>query len=174
MTPAEERSATGGRLTVDGTVFKQLYDLNARRLYNFILWTTGNRSVCDDILQTVFMKVWQSASVPAPAGEQTAWLYTITRNACIDYFRSVKKHVEYNDEIGIGEARCGERDDGAVAWRQVAQLEETERAVVYLHLKLGYSYAEIGRVLSITENNARVKAFRALRKLRDILLRKGI
>jgi RNA polymerase sigma factor (sigma-70 family) len=174
MAPADKTPATGGRLTVDGSSFKQLYDQNARRLYNFIFWTTGNRSVCDDILQTVFMKVWRSTSAPGSPGEQTAWLYTVARHACIDYFRTVRKHSEYNDEIGGHEEHSEEKDDGEMAWRQVAQLEETERAVVYLHLKLGYTYAEIGRLMDMTENNVRVKAFRALRKLRDILVRKGL
>lgn len=159
---------------MDGTTFKQIYDRNARRLYNFILWTTGNRSACDDILQTVFIKVWRCAAAPAPTEEQTAWLYTIARHACIDYFRSVRKHSEYNDEIGGFDPRSEGNDDGEMAWRQVALLEETERAVIYLHLKLGYSYAEIGRLMDMTENNVRVKAFRALRKLRDILLRKAL
>jgi RNA polymerase sigma factor (sigma-70 family) len=159
---------------VDSRTFKHMYDRNARRLYNFILWTTGNRSACDDILQTVFMKIWRSAAVPRSEDEQTAWLYTVARNACIDHFRSTRKFAEYNDTIGVKEENVEESDDGRTAWRQVSQLEETERAVIYLHLKLGYTYAEIGRLMGMTENNARVKAFRALRKLRDVLIRKGL
>lgn len=159
---------------MDEYEFKKIYEQNARRLYNFILWTTGNRSVCDDILQTVFIKVWRSGTVPAATGEQTAWLYAVARNACIDHFRSVKRFAEYNDEIGGAVEYSQKDDDGRAAWREVAQLQETERAVVYLHLKLGYSYAEIGRLMDMTENNVRVKAFRALRKLRDILMRKGL
>jgi RNA polymerase sigma-70 factor, ECF subfamily len=166
--------ATKGGSTVDSRVFKQLYDRNARKLYNFILWTTGNRSVCDDILQSVFIKVWRSAVAPESQAEQSAWLYTIARHACIDYFRSNKRCLEYNDEICVKEEHSGQNDDVEMVWRQLGQLEETERAVVYLHLKLGYSYAEIGRLMEMTENNVRVKAFRALRKLRGIILRKEL
>ena len=167
-------SATRGGSTVDSIVFKQLYDKNARKLYNFILWTTGNRSVCDDILQSVFIKVWRSTVAPESPGEQTAWLYTIARHACIDYFRTNKRYLEYNEEICVKDDHRGLTDDGEMVWRQMGQLEETERAVVYLHLKLGYSYAEIGRLMEMTENNVRVKAFRALRKLRGIILRKEL
>jgi RNA polymerase sigma factor (sigma-70 family) len=157
---------------VDGATFKHIYDRNARKLYNFILWTTGCRSACDDILQTVFMKVWRCAAVPNTDDEQTAWLYTIARNACIDHFRSARRFAEYNDAIGVKKENDEEDDEGRTAWRQVSQLEETERAVIYLHLKMGYTYAEIGRLIGVTENNARVKAFRAVRKLRDMLIRK--
>lgn len=160
---------------MDEHEFKQFYDRNARRMYNFILWTTGNRSVCDDIVQAVFIKVWRSSSVPVSAGEQTAWLYAIARNACIDYFRSTRRFVEYNDEIGSAvEQPDTARDDGTLAWQEVKGLPGTERAIVYLHIKMGYPYGEIGRFLDMTENHVRVTAFRALRKLRDILMRKGL
>jgi RNA polymerase sigma-70 factor, ECF subfamily len=161
-------------IIVDEQEFKKLYDRNARRLYNFILWTTGNSAVCDDVLQNVFVKVWRCALVPADEGEQTAWLYAVTRNACIDYFRGKKKFVEYNDAVGGTAERSDAEDDGRAAWNEVRQLPENERAIVYLHLKMGYSYAEIARLLSMTENNVRVKAFRALRRLREILIRKGL
>lgn len=162
---------------MDEQNFRHLYERNSRRIYNFILWTTGNRSACDDIVQTVFMKVWRSRTVPEVEAEQTAWLYAIARNACVDYFRqNSRPMVEYNDEVG---AACEASedpvaDDGKLAWHEVGRLPETERAIVYLHVKMGYSYGEIGRLLDMTEISARVAAFRALRKLRDILLRKGL
>jgi RNA polymerase sigma factor (sigma-70 family) len=156
--------------------FKQLYDTTAKRLYNFILWTTGNRSVCDDILQNVFFKVWRADNVPAGQNECTAWLYAIARNSCIDYFRSSRKFTEFNDAIGGPEENGAEErdDDGKQAWHEATQLPETERSIVYLHCKMGYSYGEIGRMMDLTENNVRVKAFRALKKLREILIKKGL
>ena len=154
--------------------FQKIYDNNARKLYNFILWTTGNRSVCDDILQNVFVKVWRSSRVPPDNGECTAWLYAITRNACVDYFRSSRKFVEFNEAIGGSTEASDAEDDGKLAWHEVQELPESERAIVFLHLKLGYSYAEIGKLMDMTENHVRVKAFRALRRLREILVRKGL
>jgi RNA polymerase sigma factor (sigma-70 family) len=159
---------------VEELEFKQLYDQYARKLYNFILWTTGNRAVCDDLLQNVFFKLWCCARVPDNPGERNAWLYAIARNACMDHFRSSKRFVEFDESIGGTVDRADREDDGKLAWSEVRQLPETERAIVYLHLKLGYSYQEIGTLLEMTENNVRVKIFRALRKLRDILMRKGV
>jgi RNA polymerase sigma-70 factor (ECF subfamily) len=159
---------------VEKNEFQKIYDDNARKLYNFILWTTGNRSVCDDILQNVFVKVWRCHSVPPNGGECTAWLYAVTRNACVDYFRSTRKSVEFNEDIGGATEDSDAQDDGKLAWREVQRLPENERAIVFLHLKLGYSYAEIGRLMDMTENHVRVKAFRALRRLREILVRKGL
>ena len=154
--------------------FKKIYGDNAKRLFNFILWTTGNRAVCEDILQNVFIKVWRSATVPADANGRIAWLYAITRNACIDYFRGLKRFSQYNDDAGVAVEKSDNEDDGRLAWNKVAQLPETDRAIIYLHLKIGYSYGEIGRFFDMTENHVRVRTFRALRKLRGILTRKGL
>jgi RNA polymerase sigma-70 factor (ECF subfamily) len=159
---------------VEELEFKQLYDQYATKLYNFILWTTGNRTVCDDILQNVFIKVWRCLSVPHDCGERNAWLYAVTRNACMDHFRGSKRFVEFDETIGGTVERGDREDDGKLAWNEVQQLPDTERAIVFLHLKLGYSYQEIGTMLDLTENNVRVKIFRALKKLREILTRKGV
>ena len=154
--------------------FNKLYDQYAIKLYNFILWTTGNRAVCDDILQNVFVKVWRCASVPPDPRERNAWLYTVARNACMDHFRGSKRFVSFDESIGGTVERTDQEDDGKLAWSEVRHLPETERAIVFLHLRLGYSYQEIGAMFDMTENNVRVKIFRALRKLREILVRKGV
>jgi RNA polymerase sigma-70 factor (ECF subfamily) len=129
---------------------------------------------CDDILQNVFVKVWRCEQFPHDPGERNALLYTIAHNACIDHFRNAKKFAEYDDEVGGAEAATEYEDDGKLAWREAARLPETERSIVYLHLKMGYPYAEIGKLLGMTENNVRVRAFRALKKLREILAKKGL
>jgi DNA-directed RNA polymerase specialized sigma24 family protein len=57
-------------------------------------------------------------------------------------------------------------DDGR-AWELLEVLSAEERSVVYLHIKMGYNYNEIGRLLDMNENAVRVKAFRAFRRLRE-------
>jgi RNA polymerase sigma-70 factor (ECF subfamily) len=151
--------------------FKKLYAVHAKRLYNFIRWMTGKRSLSDDILQIVFVKVWQGAGAPGNDSECSAWLHRIARNACIDHFRHTARLAECND-AALPAAAETNMDDGAQAWEEVAQLPSSERAVVYFHIKMGYTYAEIGAMLGMTETNARVTAFRALRRLREHLVRR--
>jgi RNA polymerase sigma-70 factor, ECF subfamily len=152
--------------------FKKLYAAHAKRLYNFILWTTARKSVCDDLLQTVFLKIWQCDSVPQPENERIAWLYTVAHNTCIDYFRSNSRFASITDTAAPAE-NPAIIDDGHEAWREAARLPFNERAVVYLHIRMGYSYAEIGRRIGMSEGNARITAFRALRKLRESMERKN-
>jgi RNA polymerase sigma-70 factor, ECF subfamily len=155
--------------------FSAVYKEYSRPLYNFIRWTTGYSSACDDILQNVFVKLWRCESVPENEIECKRWLYAIARNACIDYFRSsarlsnFRKNYTFENETVIEEPET----DGEI-WKELAKLSEIDRSILYLHLKEGYAYREIATMLELNENQVRVKAFRALKKLRDELVRNEI
>jgi RNA polymerase sigma-70 factor (ECF subfamily) len=156
---------------MDERDFKKIYDAYAKQLYNFILWMSVDRSQSDDILQSVFVKVWRSGGVPGQENERRAWLFAVARNTCIDFFRERARRAECG-ESGLP---CSAEPDGidpTGTWREVAKLPFAERAAIYFHIRMGYSYAEIGAMTGMTETNARVTAFRALRKLRNLLVRK--
>jgi RNA polymerase sigma factor (sigma-70 family) len=160
---------------VDTNEFKTMYDQYAHKLYNFIIWTTGNKSSCDDILQNVFVNVWKSKTIPASADEHAPWLFAIARNACIDYYRSTKRFAHTGaalDEMGANDQEF--ENDGELAWREVNALPETERSIMYLHLRNGNTFGEIAAMLDLNESQVRVKAFRALKKLRSTLGKKGL
>ncbi|MBD3240544.1 MAG: sigma-70 family RNA polymerase sigma factor [Chitinivibrionales bacterium] len=153
--------------------FNTVYAEYSGQLYNYTLWMTGNKAASEDILQTVFLRVWRCDSVPSADGARKAWLFAVCRNACYDYFRAsgrsarfrlryAKEHTSYAD---------GGAEDGLV-WRQLSKLKEKDRSIVYLHVKLGWPYADIAELLKTTENNVRVRAFRAFRRLRELFTEK--
>lgn len=154
--------------------FANLYKEYSRQLYNFIRWTTGYSSMSDDIFQNVFIKIWRIDSFPVDPVECKRLMYTIARNACIDFFRSsarfstMQKNYKFELENSVDEPI----DSGI--WKELSKLPETDRSILYLHVKEGYAYKEIGVLLDMNENQIRVKAFRALKKLRNEIDRKEL
>jgi RNA polymerase sigma-70 factor, ECF subfamily len=156
---------------VDKQEFQVIYDTYSRPLYTFILWMTRNRAAAQDILQTVLVKVWNQGGGPEDPDGRRRWLYAVARNACLDSFRAAARlnrfrasyRAEYEEEDPSGGS------ENAEVWNLLSELTETDRSILYLHLKTGYSYAEIGEVLSLTETHVRVRAFRALKRLREIM-----
>jgi RNA polymerase sigma-70 factor (ECF subfamily) len=147
--------------------FAELYDTYAGRLYNYALWMTRNKEASEDILQNVFIKIWKQPRVPSGERELEAWLYKVTHNTCLDFFRKSSRfsrfRLRYARETRVyGHGKAENR----FVWEILGKVGETERTILYLHLKEGYSYREIGETLGLTETNVRVKAFRALGKLR--------
>lgn len=152
--------------------FTQIYNEYAIRLYNFILWTTQNRGACDDILQNVFIKIWNAPSVPDGDIERQRWLFAVTRNACYDFFRKHNRFSRFRQNYSQEFVMPAPDPDARFVWDEVSELPEIERTILYLHLKIGYTYKEISPMVDLAENLVRVKAFRALKKLRKTLIEK--
>jgi RNA polymerase sigma-70 factor (ECF subfamily) len=154
--------------------FKNIYHESGRNLYNFILWITGNRSACDDILQDVFIKVWKCEVCPCDADERKRWLLAITRNTCLDFFRKSSRFSRFRTKYKEEWYEPPEDPDAPFLWSELQSLPEVERSILYLHLKNGHSYKEVADTLGLTENLVRVKAFRALRKLKETFVKKEL
>jgi RNA polymerase sigma-70 factor (ECF subfamily) len=150
--------------------FERIYGEYSRQLYNYALWMTRDRQTSDDVLQAAFVKVWKCRRVPEEGEGLKSWLFTLTRNTCLDHLRRQTRLRRLRAQYARECARAAviEEEEPQV-WRSLGGLSETERSILYMHIRIGYSYAEIGRMLDLTENNVRVKAFRALRRLRSEL-----
>jgi RNA polymerase sigma factor (sigma-70 family) len=72
----------------DRAAFRTLYEVSAAHLLGVILRIQGNRAVAEEVLQEVFVTVWQSAQSFNPALSQAAtWLSSVARNRAIDSLR---------------------------------------------------------------------------------------
>ena len=154
--------------------FKAIYREHGRNLYNFILWITANRSLCDDILQEVFVKVWRCDSVPADPEELRRWLLTVCRHACLDFLRKSTRFSRFRAKYRQEWFEQPPDPDASFLWEELQRLPEVERSILYLHLKIGHSYKEIAGMLDLTENLVRVRAFRSLKKLRETIIKKEL
>ena len=73
----------------DRAAFRTLYEMTAPKLFGVVLRITSNRGIAEEILQEVYIKVWQNAHRYLPeAGQPMTWLTTIARNRAIDRIRS--------------------------------------------------------------------------------------
>ncbi len=153
---------------MDRNTFNEIYDKYSRKLYNYALWLTRNKESCNDIIQAVFIKLWNQQRHYHQDNELEAWLYTVTRNACMDFFRSYARfsrfRVKYLHETPVYETEPAET---RAVWDMLDTLSEKDRSILYLHFRAGYSYKKIAEVLEIKETAVRVSAFRALEKLRE-------
>jgi RNA polymerase sigma factor (sigma-70 family) len=77
------RTALGER-----AAFAQLYDKTASHLLGVVLRITRNRETAEDILQEVYVNVWNKAgSFNASLSQPNTWLTSIARNRAIDSLR---------------------------------------------------------------------------------------
>jgi RNA polymerase sigma-70 factor (ECF subfamily) len=152
---------------VDQKTFRTIFDAHSRKVYTYTLWLVRNREACDDIVQAVFIKLWNKPKLDEEDRNIGLWLLMVARNECMDFFRKrsrfTRLRVDYSRETPM---YCDSAVEKKFAWELLGNLNETDRTIVYLHIREGYTYKEIADSLATTENAVRVKACRALARLR--------
>lgn len=156
-------------LVVNKSEFMSTYSAYSQKLFNFILWTTNNYTASQDILQNVFVKLWKCDNVPSNPDEKRKWLFAIARNACMDHFRSTSRSTRLQESLTRESESPQVSPHDGISLQILSELPEIERSILYLHLKMGYLYKEIAEMLDLNETAVRVRACRALKKLREII-----
>lgn len=184
-TPPENNSAWEreriAAAQVDPRSFAPLYELHHKAIYLFVLKRLRDHDHAGDLTQQVFLK----AMLALPRYRYTgvpfkAWLYRIAMNEVLMHFRSSQGRyfmdVETADAAALLEETTGQEarftDDelGRLA-TALGKLRPEQASLVELHWFDGLSYAEVGEVLGIAEDAAKMRTHRVLQTLRGQLKR---
>ena len=160
--------------------FGRLYDIYADRIYRHIYYRTSNIKDAQDLTQEVFIKAWKG--LPKYRRTKTpflGWLFTISHNRIIDYYRTKKDHAYLDNEIIIEDSRKGPEELVELQFTQqeirrvILQLPAEQQQVIFMSFIEGFTYKEIATTLNKSEGNIRVIIHRALKKMREILGKAG-
>lgn len=141
----------------------------------------GDAHLAEDITQRVFVSLARQAEQVSRHSAVSAWLYITTRNEAANAVRSERRRKARELEAHAMEDRT--HDPAATAdWSQLAplldsvidQLNNADRTAVVLRYVEQCSYAEVGSVLHVSEDAARMRVDRALDKIRQLMARHGI
>jgi RNA polymerase sigma-70 factor (ECF subfamily) len=156
--------------------FGVLYDRYYKPVFIFIYRRTENEEVAADITSQVFMKALINIKKYVFKGVPfSAWLFRIAFNEVNMYFRKNKaQRVVSLDQPGLKQMAQDaetEEDPEAIKRMMVAlkQLEAVDLQMIELRFFEKRSFAELGEITGITENNAKVKVYRILEKIRKIM-----
>jgi RNA polymerase sigma-70 factor (ECF subfamily) len=157
-------------------------------VFNVAYKFVGRHDEAEDLTQDVFLKVFRSlATFDRRANFQT-WLISVSRNLCIDHYRSVRKERETidrdirSDDLAsaspdVSPLAALERRDLAEQLREALRhLPETLRTAVVMRDMQELSYQEIADRLGLPEgtvksriNRGRHELARQIRRLRERL-----
>jgi len=143
----------------DQQAFAELYDMLSSRVFGLILRVLVNRSQSEEVLQEVFLEVWQSAARFAPnKGQGRTWILTIAHRRAVDRVRASQASADRDvkagiRDLGIAHDSVAEQVELSMAGEQVVaalgMLPEAQREALVLAYYGGYSQSEIA-VLSKT------------------------
>jgi RNA polymerase sigma factor (sigma-70 family) len=149
--------------------FNEIYRQHSGPVYRYTLYLTRNAAVAEDLTAETFLRVW-SSSAPVRVETVRAWLLTIARNLAFARSRHRGREQELTDaaqNLGLDESIDSRRELARVM-EAIQSLSESTRQALLLKTQGDLSYAEIGAMLGLTEQAARVKVFRARQTVAEL------
>ncbi|MGN0678817.1 MAG: RNA polymerase sigma factor [Oscillospiraceae bacterium] len=157
-----------------GISAEQLYIDYKDKVFGYIFNRIHNHAEAEDLTSDVFAKVVTHIDTYDPEkASPSTWVFVITRNTLIEYFRK-QKQTEDIDELDIpvfSEALDGIilREEQEMLAEALKMLPEKMRDVIVARYYYGFRFAQIGEMMDMSEANARVTHARALAKLKEII-----
>lgn len=157
----------------DNRAFDELYNsykVPALRFCNSILKDTEES---ENIIQEVFIKIWNRKSTINPELNFTSYLFTIIKNRVFDYLKEVKKNEflkeKFWEKVLEYQAVDNEvKEERFIKIKEAVEgLSEKRKEIIKLNYEEGKSYDEIATQLNISKNtvkNQLVKAKQVIRK----------
>ncbi|PWJ40882.1 RNA polymerase sigma factor [Sediminitomix flava] len=153
-------------------LFQQIIKEHKDKLFRLVYAYLYDKSAAEDLMQEVWINVWESLSKYKGDAQLSTWLYRITVNTTISFNRSSTRKKDLNETYkkeAFTDDYDFEKDEQInMLMKAIHQLKEDERLVIGLVLE-DLSYKEISEVLGISVNNIGVKINRIKNKLSKIL-----
>ena len=164
----------------DSAKFGVLYEKYYRVVYVFVFRRTGDEEQSGDIVANTFLKAMLALPNYTFKGVPfSAWLFRIAANEINMYFRKTnRERVVSLDKSDLGNmiAESGESDSDEkqkLLLKALSTLTTDEMQLIELRFFEKRAFLEIGEIVGITENNAKVRTYRILDKLKQLLTKAG-
>jgi RNA polymerase sigma-70 factor (ECF subfamily) len=158
-----------------------------RKVFNIAYKFVGRHEEAEDLTQDVFLRIFKSLHTFDRRANFQTWLISISRNLCIDHYRSVRKeretmdrHVDAADLMPVSKEEPPDRalehsDQRALLRRALEELPVTLRSAVMLRDIREFSYQEIADKLGLPEgtvksriNRGRLELARQIHRLQEM------
>lgn len=158
----------------DPSRFAALYEKYFEQIYRFIYQRMDDKDQAADSTQQVFLKALDKLSKYEFRGVPFAsWLYRIASTEVQDHYRKTSNHRTVNIETvavhsiieELQESKIDHYHDRIVGLI-ADKLEEDELQLIEMRFFEKRAFKEIADILEITENNAKVRTYRILEKLK--------
>lgn len=153
---------------------KQVLPLK-NKLFRFANRLLENREEAEDMVQEVFIKLWNRRDKLDEYRSVEALAMVTTRNLCLDKLKRRKITIERMENLKdeMTDSQQDQKTDLSDIVHKIHQiiqtLPEQQRSVIQLRDIEGYDFEEIAELLDMNENAVRVSLSRARKKIRESL-----
>ena len=170
----------------DQSAWERIVRLHWRRVFNVAYKFVGRHDEAEDLTQEIFLKIFKSLDTFDRRANFQTWLVSVSRNLCIDHYRSVRKERQTidrdidADDLAPATAEPGpmaaleQRDRISLLRDALAALPETLRTAVVMRDIQELSYQDIAGRLQLPEGTVKSRINRGRAELaRQIRMMRG-
>lgn len=151
--------------------FERLYDSYYDSVYRYIYACVKNKWNTEDIISTVFMKLYENREKIQEVETSKNWVFRIAHNTIIDFYRKNGRIIPIDDFI---ETPVDDEDYNNIIIRDEFQgvkklldnLPEDTRNIIYLRFYAGLKFKEIAEILDKSESTIKSIVNRAMKKVK--------
>jgi len=162
----------------DRDAFAALYDRFSKPLFSFALRIVGNPADAEDVLQEVFVQLWEKAGQFDPSqGKPFTWSVTMTRNKAIDRLRSSQRRNRLVEEATLADpasdvvetGKAIGTDEATRIRTAVNTLPADQRQAIEMAFFGGLTHHQIAEKIREPLGTIKARIRRGMLKLRDTL-----
>lgn len=154
----------------DETAFAQIIELYGDKVFSEAMYLMGNREDALDASQLVFLRIFQNIKHFKGESLLSTWIYRITINTCLrELKKRNRKPPEPEDEEENPEDEVIKSEEQKVALEILSKMPGPYKAIIIMREMNDMPFKDIADELGISVNLAKVRAFRAKQRFKQLL-----
>ena len=155
----------------NNTAFEELYSKYSKLIYKIAYSILKNKSDAEDITQIVFEKIYSMDKENLPTKNETSWIYSVTKNETLNYFKSNRNNINLDDiyEIEDNNQEISKIIDQENYKRLISKLNDNEKEIISLKIISNFSFEEIGKILNMPTGTVKWRYYKAINTLKLLL-----
>ena len=153
---------------IEEKAFIKMIDEHKRLIYKLCYMYANSLYLVNDLFQEVTINLWKSFGMFRGECSIQTWVYRITLNTCITYYRKNSRELQTESltfDIDLFEEN--EDDRLSILHGMISKLNPIDKALILLYLE-DRPYEEIAELLGMTKSNVGVRLTRIKDKLREM------
>lgn len=165
---------------IDGNnrAFRKIYEIFKGDVYAYCMSMLKSKVLAEEIVQDVFLNIWQHRNRLNPDLSFKSYVFTITRNLTFNLLKKVANNERLKVEVfkksqdvyNPIEDKIAENEYDLLKKKAIAKLSPKRRIIFEMSRNEGKSYEEISKELNISINTVKVQMSKSLTTIRDFLI----
>ena len=157
--------------------FRELFNRYGGKVFRYVMRFVPTEPVAEELIQDVFMKVWNYRENLDAAQSFNNFLFRITKNHILNYLRDTQRDVALNKEYRLSlssfhnavEESLIHEEYIELANKAIALLPDKRRSIFIMSRLEGKSYEQIAQALDISKDTVRLQMIKSIKSIREYL-----